>query len=158
MYYDDGKIKVRDSVEEDIEFLSSRLKKTDVDEVFASNHVSPEEALRHGMDTSIYCRTAENGQPFMMFGLYTDNVISDRANIWMLSSDYIKSIPIKFVRQSRLFIKDMLEWYPYLENYVDARNKESIAWLKWLGATIEDPKPYGIEQRPFHHFYFKRSK
>ncbi len=91
-----------------------------------------------------------------MFGISPVHVLGDKAIVWMLASEKLDNIKLRFARHSRYFINLMLEYYPYLHNYVDCRNKGSISWLKFCGATFEEPKPYGLEGKPFMYFSFKR--
>ena len=42
--------------------------------------------------------------------------------------------------------------FPYLFNFVDARNMKSIRWLKHLGYAVGPPVPFGVAGLPFHPF------
>ena len=43
--------------------------------------------------------------------------------------------------------------YPLLVNYVDARNKVAIRWLRFLGFTfIRKIEKYGVGRKPFYEF------
>ena len=156
MYYDDGEVRVRESTKEDAEQLAGLMRKSDIDEIWASNHLTPIEALKQGIDNSTFCLTVENGRPIAMFGIACDQIISRKAVVWLLASDDLVKIQKRFLRYSKTFIYIMLDRYPYLENYVDVRNEKSIKWLKLCGATIEKPEPYGADQKMFSHFYFRR--
>jgi hypothetical protein len=74
---------------------------------------------------------------------------------WLLGSAEVERIPVTFLRASRHYVDHFLKLCAGLENYVDARNTLSIQWLKWLGFMIEDPQPFGVEQRLFHRFHRK---
>jgi len=50
----------------------------------------------------------------------------------------------------------MLNIFPYLYNNVHYKNIKSIAWLHYCKAIINEIETYGIEQEPFHYFYFKK--
>ncbi len=51
----------------------------------------------------------------------------------------------------------MLDLFPHLQNYVDARNEISIRWLKWLGFRFDPkPVPYGIWGLPFLRFQMEK--
>jgi len=156
MYYDDGEVRVRESIQDDVVQLSKNMRESDKAEIWASNHLTPFEALDKGLENSSFCLTVENGRPIAMFGTSCESLIASRAAVWLLASDDLVKIQRRFLRYSRTFIDIMLSRYPYLENYVDVRNKKSITWLKLCGATIEEPVPYGVEQMMFSHFYFRR--
>jgi len=156
MFYDDGKIKVRRSVKSDADYLAPRLRKSDVEEIWKSNHKAPFEALKEGIEKSIFCCTVENGQPICIFGIYTDKLLGENATVWCLASDDLEKIGRKFVKYSREFIDMMLQYYPMLFNYVDADNEKSIKWLQMCGADMKEPAPYGVENKNFRYFSFKR--
>lgn len=160
IYYTDeeGNI-VRDSNELDIVAMKDRLRKPDVNEVWASHHHTPEEALKLSFVLSSRCFTIETKrQPIAMFGVVPKTLLgSDRATIWLLATDELKTVRRKFLLGCRSFINGMLKEYLILENYIDARNTESIRWLKWCGAIIEEAKPMGAENLLFHYFYFRRT-
>lgn len=158
MYYDDGKIRVRNSVKADIDLLAPKLRESDIQEIWASNNATAYEALKEGIEKSIFCATVENGSPIAMFGIYADNLLGEKGNVWLLASEDLTKIQIKFLRQSKKFIKLMLEYYKMLENYVDCRNEKSIQWLRFCGAKFDEPKPYGVENKMFMRFQFDRSK
>ena len=156
VFYNDGKEVVRRSLKSDSEYLSKHLRQCDIDEVWASHNVTPKEALDSGFEKSVFCLTVENGNPIAMFGINPKSILGQEAVVWFLASDDLERIQYKFLKYSRKFIKMMLDFYPYLDNYVDDRNTKSIKWLKMCGATVEEPAPYGIEKKLFRYFYFKR--
>ena len=126
--------------------------------MYKSDHITPEEALKQGLEKSIFCCTVLNGNPIFMFGIVPETVLGYKASVWMLGSDDLNNIKRRFLRNSKHFINMMLDFYPYLYNYVDNENKDSIAWLRYMGARIKEPEPYGKEQQPFRYFYFNRRK
>jgi len=155
IYYDKDGIMVRSSIEQDIGRMKNSLRESDIQEVYAAANLTPEQALRFSYESSSMCLTVEkNKEPIAMFGISPATLISNTGSIWLLSTDGIKSIRKSFIKKSRWFINIMLSQFPLLENYVDARNKLSIRWLKWCGAKIQEPRPYGPENRPFSYFSF----
>lgn len=149
-------IRVRRSNMSDVEYMKTRLRKDDVKEIWASHHSTPEDALKRCITDSILSFTVQNGKPIAIFGICAEQVLGRRATIFMLATDDLNKITITFLRRNRKFILYLLSFYDVLENFVHADNKKSILWLKYLGATIEEAKPYGAEGELFHYFYFKR--
>jgi hypothetical protein len=147
---------VRQSVVEDIDYLAKYMRWADKREIYASNHLSPKEALRIGFEKSIYCRTVENGNPIMMFGVCPISFFDKSAKVWMLGTNDISKISIRFLRGCRHYIDEMLNIYPALYNYVDVRNKKSVKWLEFLGAEFDAPAPYGKEGFNFMRFVFNK--
>lgn len=158
LYYNDGHVKVRKSIIEDIDFLADRLRIEDINEVWASDHMSPRAALEQSFNESSHCFTIENGMPIAMFGISPENLLGTDAVIWFLSSDDIEKIKYRFLKCSKFFIDTLLDVYPVLYNYVDFRNKKSIDWLYHCGATIFEPKEYGLDRRLFCEFYFSKNQ
>jgi hypothetical protein len=158
IYYDKDNIIVRESTNEDVEFLKNRLRFEDIAEIWASHNHTPEKALRLSLEYSDPCLTIEdNGKPVGMFGVTPESMLGNKAVIWLLASDDIEKIKIRFLRNCKIFINSMLNQYPYLYNFIDERNKESIKWLKFLGASFSGPVKFGVEQMPFLFFSFERA-
>ena len=162
IYYNKNRVMVRESQLSDIMIMGDNLRETDKNEIWASHHHTPEEALLLSFNSSIFCFTVENkGVPVALFGISPFTLLDNKASIWLLATDsfdaLIKKNRKEFIRQSKIFIGLMLEQYPLLENYVDARNIPSVKWLQMCRAKIEGAKPYGIEKMPFHYFSFRRA-
>lgn len=155
-YYNKDNVIVRDSIQSDADYLSENLRKSDVQEIWASHHVLPNYALNQGLLNSSTCLTVTKGEPLAMFGICPESLISDRAVIWLLATENLMDIRLEFLRYSRKFINLMLEEYPYLYNWVDVRNCKSVYWLRKIGANLSDPAPHGLDKLPFHHFEFRR--
>lgn len=133
------------------------MRESDVQEIWASNHVTPYDALVIGMEESAICLTvSRETRPVAMFGANPECFLGHKAVIWMLATDEIKDIKYVFAKHSKKFIETILQDYRYLYNWVDCRNVESIEWLKYCGAKLYPSMQYGIEQRYFHYFEFKR--
>lgn len=157
IYYEKGTVIVRRSKPSDVDRLAPHLRQSDVEEIWASNRIKPYEALSEGLTSSIFCLSIENnGRVICMFGINPLSVVGDKAVVWMLASNELDKIKIKFLKHSKEFVNMMLSFYPYLFNYVDVRNKKSIEWLKFCGANIEEAKSFGVEESLFHYFSFER--
>lgn len=156
--YDKDGIQVRKTVEDDILYLHTRLRRSDVEEVYASNHHDPYSALCLSYSRSLVCLTVVySGVPVAMFGINADNLIGNKAVIWLLGTDELTKHRIRFARHSKRFVDMFLEMYPMLFNYVHDDNKESIVWLRRIGAKIGYPEPYGLENELFRPFSFERT-
>jgi len=157
--YKDGPLCVRESILEDILFLRNNLRKEDIAEVWAAGHQSPEEALLISYTFSTVRNTLTlNDEPIAMFGLIPDNENNEEANIWFLGSEKVSSSPKSFLKACKFFIEAMLEMFPKLYNYVDARYEKSVRWLRWCGAEVYGPQSFGADKLPFHYLIFKRGK
>ncbi len=100
---------VRQSTQEDVDFLSTNLRKEDAIEVLSS-HGDIKEALQIGFDESEECWTivvTDTEEVAGMYGIarYDDDV----ALPWLLTSPAIESIWLPFLRCSRKWVEEMNE-------------------------------------------------
>ena len=157
-YYKSKKVRVRDTRLSDAFELAVKLRKEDVEEIWASHHRTPEEALVEGVSSSSLCFTIErNEKPIAIFGVVPETILGSSAIIWLLGSEDINKVSKAFIRNSRQFVTIFLDHYTYLHNWVHVNNKKSIQWLKYIGAKFDEAKPYGLEGEEFHYFNFRRS-
>jgi hypothetical protein len=148
---------VRDAVVSDIEPIAKEMRISDRVEVWSSHRHAPLKAMTMSFYQSALCYTIEHqGKRVGMFGVSPHSFLGDSGNIWLLCTKDFDKCHRKLIRHSKGFIKLMLNHYPKLENFVDARNIKSVAWLKFCGADIEEAKPFGVDNLPFHKFTFKR--
>lgn len=142
------------------EYISPRIREADRNEIWASHMAYPLEALRIGLKYSTYAFTGlADGEPVLIWGVAPASLLGRHGSPWMLASAKIDdpAITIRFLRESREQIVDFFQDYDILTNYVDARNKRSIRWLRFMGFQIsEKPEPYGLAKMPFHKFEMKK--
>ncbi len=137
--------------------LARTMREADKQEVWATRHYTPLEALEKSVAHTPDPRTVlANGKIVCMFGVGRVTLLSTTGIPWMLGSDLVESHSIPFLRRSLDYRDAMLDIYTVLKNYVDERNVLAIRWLRWLGFTIEPAEPFGVEQRPFHAFHQER--
>ncbi len=155
--YEKGKVVVRDSVPWDVEHFGN-MREADKAEIWAEGHYEPDFALRESIRNSLISLTFLNdGKIVAMFGIVPETFLSKKAQVWMLSTDEIYSVKIRFLKISRFIIEKFLKFYPILWNFVDARYAETIRWLEWSGAKVYDPVSYGVDAMPFRFFVFGES-
>lgn len=148
---------VRNSIVSDIKPIAEGMRKSDKDEIWVSSRHSPLEALTDGYRKSIICYTVlYNNIPVAMFGCAPKNLLGDTAIVWLLATTGLCNCRREFLRYDRVFVKYMLSYYSHLSNMADMRNKESIKWLRRLGAKISEAVPFGKEGLLFHPFSFDR--
>lgn len=126
-------------------------------EAMAFAMASPAEAVRICERTaSIAFVGLVKWEPICVFGVSPATALSDHAVPWLLGTAGLERHAIPFLRQAKPLLAMILERHPLLINYVDARNRTAIAWLEWMGARLDPPKPMGALQRPFHRFFIER--
>jgi hypothetical protein len=157
LYYNKNNKIVRDTRTSDLDYLALNLRQSDKDEIMASHSLKPMEALQLGFQYSDTCLTAcIRNEPFAIFGCCPVDEI--KATIWMLGTPRIEDAAFEFVKYSKHFVEVLHVKQELLYNYVDARNLQSIKWLRMIGANIHESKPYGVKGLPFHYFDFLREK
>lgn len=139
----------------DIEELAHRMRQADIDEVAACGH-APIGALEMSVARSSHSYTATaDGEVACMFGVVPLSLLVGIGSPWMLGTDLVPKYPGAFIKHSAPYIRGMLEAYPHLFNFVDARNAKAIRWLKRVGFTLHAPVPHGPYGMPFHPFEMK---
>lgn len=137
--------------------VAENMRQADVDEVTASHGHTPIQALQAGVDVSDFIvAVVIDDEPVAILGLSRCNPITDTGIPWLLSSENALKHKREFLLQSPKVIEQMLSICPNLFNFVHAENKTSVRWLKWLGFTIEEPKPIGVKKEMFHRFHMKK--
>ncbi len=134
--------------------IGENLRKEDQTEVKLSHGLTGLEACEQCYLASnvIQAIEGDDGDPVGITGVVGNS-------IWLLGTEKLTST--KHHRwQLSLYGR---EWVEYcmetaggmVENYVYSKNKLSIRWLKHLGFNIEAPKPYGVAEEMFCHFWRK---
>lgn len=129
---------IRPSIQEDVDFLSTRLRDEDVEEVTASGNV-PFNALAHGLEVSDPCYTLIDREetPVGMLGICKGS-FKNSGIIWLLGSKGIESNSITFLRHSKPVLTEFYErtGYDFFYNYTYVKNELHHKWLRWLGFTF----------------------
>lgn len=144
-------LKVRDAGLADAAYLAGRLRSRDHDEVVASAGPDIPRIMREAVQASTgLCWVAYDAHPVFVIGCAP--VAPGLGSPWLLGTAAVAKYPGALTRIAKRHIAIMLQTYPALVNYVDARNADSVGWLRLLGFTVDEPVPYGAEGRPFHRF------
>jgi hypothetical protein len=141
-----------------VEAMSGRMREVDAQECWSMAHVEPDTALQLSFDRSTLVGAVErSGSCIAMFGVAPECLLgSDKGIVWLLATDELADISIAFAKRNRKVIRQMLDFYPVLENHVDVRNRTSLAWLKWCGFTLYGPEPFGPDNMPFYRVELRR--
>jgi len=141
----------RKATEKDVQELSEKMREADAIEVMASNGLTPLEALTQGFELSESLAIIHKDELIGMFGVA--KIGDDIGSPWMLGSDKIPEIKKDLLTQALDWVVETNKQYPLLVNYVDARNKVAIRWLKYLGFNFVRKIPYhGTGRVPFYEF------
>lgn len=145
---------IKPATVEDIVHLAFNIRKADTQECLASTGQAPLISLYLGFKHSVESYTGfdSNDNLVCIYGVNSEGAI------WMSATPHIETVPMTFLKHSKLKLKELFNRYEILWNYVDARNVLHIKWLKWLGFTfINKHENYGYGQLPFYEFVQIRS-
>lgn len=139
----------RPATMEDVFFLADRLRRADRDEVLALGFRSPLLALESSFASSDAAFTGLiDGVPAMMFGVGAP-LFAESGTVWALGTDVLTAHPREMLVYGRRKIRELLELFPFLENWCDARYTAAHRWLKRIGFTLSDPLPHGPHGEEF---------
>ena len=139
----------------DVDHVQRFLRHDDVEEISALGRTT-HDAVGRSVSMSIETRAGRiNGTPVCVFGVGRPQMMSPIGNPWMLGTEQLRCVSPKFLRRSRYIVQGWRDTHALLENWVDARNLVSVAWLRWLGFKIDDAVPHGPHGVPFHHFWVR---
>lgn len=148
---------IKEATLDDAESIGLRLRWSDIQEIYATSGRVPHIAIKEAFLRSDMCWTGFiDDLPIAMFGCAAPSVMATIASPWMLGTDELDSAAIGIGRASLYYVQKMSERFDYLENYIDARQKKSIRWLKWCGFTIEEAEPKGRHGEMLHKFWRKK--
>lgn len=148
------KLTFSEITEEDIQFVADNMRKSDRDEVMASNNYTSRECLDESIKISHFAYTVKfDDTPVMIFGLVKPSALSDIGVPWALGTDGVFNGTREFLKRSVVLRDMMLEECSMLTNHVHCDNRQSIRWLKWLGFKFDDPAPYGVNNELFMRFH-----
>lgn len=140
--------------DEMVRYIADNMREIDKFECMAVNHTPLE-----GLETSIaVCPDSRvflaDGEPIGAMG---SKPLPDGGGVfWLLGTDKINSYPKEFMIKSFDILKnDLMVRYSYLTNCICMEHKESVRWLKKLGAEFMDKK-YTLLGREFRQFFIYR--
>lgn len=82
----------------------------------------------------------DGAQVFCVWGLVPPSLLSDRAYLWLYTTEHLHSHIFALVRHSQRMVEQMLQHYPTLVGHCKLDQPKSIRWLRWLGAEFSDPQ------------------
>ena len=141
-----------EATEELAYYVANHIREEDATEVWLSHHVPGPEAVLASWKESTICAAiiTEDGTPAGLTG-----VVGDR--IWMLGTDALtatKERRLHLCTKGRGWVQHCLETVGApIGNYVYAKNRRSIRWLRFLGFEVGVPQPYGPSAALFRPFW-----
>lgn len=150
-------VEIVPALPEHIAPIAERMRPADRAEVLAASGSTPAEALEFSLSGSSSAWVGMvDGQPEVMFGVADLNILTGMAAPWLLGTDAVERNYRLFLRQSLSWREQLSERYDILRNFVDDRNEVSKRWLTWMGFTLFDPVPVGVNGEMFRMFELRR--
>lgn len=113
-----------------------------------------QETMQRAMlnSTNLWVGT-QDGKVLCVWGLIPPTMLSDRAYMWLRTTEHMKEHVFLFVRHSQRAVTELLKCYPIIVGHCLISNSKAIRWLIWLGATFHDPQgefiPFEIKAKPW---------
>ena len=121
---------------EDAHLLYDDLREEDMMECIGLMH-HPRDAVYGSFESSSKCYSVKTDQDGLLasFGVSPGGIIGV---CWLLGTRNFYKVKKKFVKESQMWIDDLMDGFDYLTNYVMEANTLSVKWLTWLGASFQD--------------------
>ena len=74
-----------------------------------------------------------------MWGLIPPTLLSDQAYLWLHTTEAVKDHEFMLVRRSQIELAKMLLRFPLIVGHCEVGERQSIRWLRWLGAIFGEP-------------------
>lgn len=143
----------RPATVQDVVYIARNLHDHDKAELKAlhGDDVSFEAILLHALQLSPDAEVGEvEGCPPMLVRGCAD--CGTFGAVWMLRTPATRRYARAYLAEGRSYVASLLTRFPIILNYVDARNTDSIRWLKHLGFTFAPPVPVGASDALFIPF------
>lgn len=138
---------------EDIDFVVENIRaadKREIEDASGLNHIQALERI-YKMTENAWTGLV-NGEIVAIFGVQKISTLTGLGIPWMISTHGIEKHWLTFTRHCKPVFGKMIEGCAELTNFVDDRNDLAKLWLKWLGFTLLEPKPFGAKNMPFRQF------
>jgi hypothetical protein len=133
-------IRITIATQSDAVLLASQLRECDRLEVLASGSQSVRAAVVDSVRLSLWAYAFWLGERLVcIVGVAAQSIMCRIGVPWALGTDVMDELPREVLRFSPRVIALMQADFDVLVNYVHARNRRSIRWLKWCGFTVAAP-------------------
>lgn len=134
--------------------IANRMRLADKREAWAGYRLTPFQAVQQSFLASREPKVGiADGWPVCMFGCSDHGFLGMVGHPWLFTTELLPPHAKAFLRRNDSYIASLMQRYVLLENWVDARNKAAILWLRWLGFQVEPAAPFGPNRELFRHFW-----
>lgn len=140
--------------------IAARLRTTDYREVVALRGPGVAASLAGDIERSNWSFVALDGvTPLAVWGVAHASmceggeaygILSGVGVPWCLTTPAVERHPRVFARCSRAWVAQMRREFDELVGLCDGRHAKALRWLRWLGFTVDAPRP--VNAVPFHRF------
>jgi len=106
-------------------------------EMYRRTGSEPAEGLEWSFHNSEHCWVAEDKNKIISIAGVGRNSIG--GTIWIMFAADIEALPLSFFKESKKYLKFMLDKYGYLENFAEVNKFFVIKWAMSMGFTIDKP-------------------
>lgn len=154
---------IKPAEHKDLHVIADKLRMADSIEIAAQHGIgmSNRQALSRALMVSWRAWTVWKGKtPVCMFGVAPAGPShSGIGSPWMLATDEFETLsPHYIVRESRKYVKMMLDEFPYLYNFVYHANHKSVKWLEMIGFKVYRDSPRRFKNGMFYPFDLAREE
>ena len=150
----------RPAVAADALLVAQRLRAADRAELAAAGVADAETAITNGIARSaLTWATEADGRVLCVGGvapLRPHLLFEDIGVPWMLGVEELFHHRRPLVTMPPAYIRQMLDRYAELVNFVHAENHQSVRWLRRMGFTVHPAAVYGPHGALFHKFTMSR--
>ncbi len=152
----EGRIGFKPTDGDDLAYVTENIRPADLAELQAvyGAEVDVKQVLFHSVGMTRVPLTAilATGEPVAVFGVASAHYM--KAGVpWLIATPKARSYARELIVHGRKVVEAGLKQHGVLFNFVDARNTDSVRWLKHIGFTIENPSAHGVEGSLFHLFH-----
>jgi hypothetical protein len=122
-----------------------RTRKEDFSAVLERSHVAVvpkayNTLVRVADDSSIVFTGLIDDEPVCIYGLIPPTLLSNRAYLWLLTTELADRQKFLFIRHSQVVIEEILKEYDHIVGDAKIDDARAMKWLKWLGAEFSYPR------------------
>lgn len=118
--------------------LATNMRDGDLAEVVASGRSDVFSGVFLSVKQSIAYAVIDDDKVLAMFGVVPVRFEQGHM-IWLLGTHRLERYKKRFVRQSKDILEEWQRDYGVLYNFVHEDNRQTVRWLKWLGASFGEP-------------------
>ena len=135
-----SRVRVVPAMQVHVDHIKDNLRLSDVNFVKRLIGGSAEDSVQYLYDNSkeVWCGLLD-GEPYVLFGVKKMSLIGFTGCTWLAGTDRIKEVKLLTAKKSKEYLDKLKKKYDSLIGYIDAQDKTSLRWHRWLGYRIDGP-------------------